>query len=157
MGSTYIHIYRYIYIYISNQTTPLNTHTHPSPSHSDDTSFSCSPASSPFWVWPFFGPLLFENQTSDARDHCANERTFLSYLRLSIYMAVVSVAIVLSFHLKNQPSAAELAMSRPLGVVFWLLSVACLLAGLGNYIGTSTVASQSLSRLVVDANLMPGW
>lgn len=52
-------------------------------------------------------------------------------------MAIVSVAIVLSFHLKNQPSAAELAMARPLGVVFWILSVACLLVGLGNYIGTS--------------------
>lgn len=85
-------------------------------------------------MWPLFGPLLFENQTSDARDHCANERTFLSYLRLSIYMAIVSVAIVLSFHLKSQPTPAELAMATPLGVVFWLLSVACLLAGLGNYI-----------------------
>lgn len=52
-------------------------------------------------------------------------------------MAIVSVAIVLSFHVKNQPSAAELAMARPLGVLFWLLSVACLLVGLGNYIGTS--------------------
>lgn len=52
-------------------------------------------------------------------------------------MAIVSVAIVLSFHLKSQPSAAELAMARPLGVVFWVLSVACLLVGLGNYIGTS--------------------
>lgn len=52
-------------------------------------------------------------------------------------MAVVSVAIVLSFHVKNQPSAAELAMARPLGVLFWLLSVACLLVGLGNYIGKS--------------------
>lgn len=50
-------------------------------------------------------------------------------------MAIVSVAIVLSFHVKNQPSAAELAMARPLGVLFWLLSVACLLVGLGNYIG----------------------
>lgn len=50
-------------------------------------------------------------------------------------MAIVSVAIVLSFHVKSQPSAAELAMARPLGVLFWLLSVACLLVGLGNYIG----------------------
>lgn len=50
-------------------------------------------------------------------------------------MAIVSVAIVLSFHVKNEPSAAELAMARPLGVLFWLLSVACLLVGLGNYIG----------------------
>jgi uncharacterized membrane protein YidH (DUF202 family) len=78
--------------------------------------------------------LLFENQTSDARDHCANERTFLSYLRLSVYMAVVAVAIVLSFHLKSQPSPAELRMAKPLGLVFWGLSVACLFVGLGNYI-----------------------
>lgn len=89
----------------------------------------------PFFTWPFFGPLLFENETSDARDHCANERTFLSYLRLSIYMAIVSVAIVLSFHLKSQPSSVEMAMARPLGVLFWILSVLCLLLGLGNYIG----------------------
>ncbi|KAI3400593.1 hypothetical protein diail_2796 [Diaporthe ilicicola] len=83
-------------------------------------------AAASFFVWPFFGPLLIENQTSDARDHCANERTFLSYLRLSIYMAIVSVAIVLSFHLKSRPSAAELRMAKPLGLVFWVLSVACL-------------------------------
>ncbi|KAJ4415762.1 hypothetical protein N0V82_007124 [Gnomoniopsis sp. IMI 355080] len=51
-------------------------------------------------------------------------------------MAIVSVAIVLSFHLKSEPSAAELAMARPLGVIFWMLSVACLLVGLGNYIET---------------------
>lgn len=49
-------------------------------------------------------------------------------------MAVVSVAIALSFHLKTQPSAAERAMATPLGLVFWVLSVACLLVGLGNYI-----------------------
>jgi hypothetical protein len=24
---------------------------------------------------PWFGPLLFDNNTSDARDHCANERS----------------------------------------------------------------------------------
>jgi hypothetical protein len=28
-----------------------------------------------FWVWPVLGPLLFENESSDARDHCANERS----------------------------------------------------------------------------------
>ncbi|ORY65322.1 uncharacterized protein BCR38DRAFT_295870, partial [Pseudomassariella vexata] len=89
-----------------------------------------------FWTWPFLGPLLFENESSDARDHCANERTFLSYLRLSVYMAIVAVAIVLSFHLKTQPSDIELRMARPLGIVFWVLSVACLLVGFGNYIGT---------------------
>jgi hypothetical protein len=29
---------------------------------------------------------------------------FLSWLKLSVYMAIVSVAIVLSFHLKSEPS-----------------------------------------------------
>ncbi|KAJ0118038.1 hypothetical protein J7T55_014491 [Diaporthe amygdali] len=99
-----------------------------------DSNQASGRGSASFFMWPFFGPLLFENQTSDARDHCANERTFLSYLRLSIYMAIVSVAIVLSFHLKSQPSAAELRMAKPLGLVFWILSVACLCVGLGNYI-----------------------
>lgn len=89
-----------------------------------------------FCLPPFLGPLLFDNTDSDARDHCANERTFLSYLRLSIYMAVVSIAIVISFHLKSEPSRLELRMARPLGIIFWLLSLSCLALGFGNYIKT---------------------
>jgi len=89
-----------------------------------------------FCVPPLLGPLLFDNTDSDARDHCANERTFLSYLRLSIYMTVVSVAIVISFHLKSEPSRLELRMAKPLGIIFWLLSLACLALGVGNYIKT---------------------
>ena len=62
---------------------------------------------------------------------------FLSYLRLSIYMAIVSVAIVLSFHLTHPPTALELRMAKPLGVIFWALSVMCLVLGLSNYIRES--------------------
>jgi hypothetical protein len=54
-----------------------------------------------------------------------------------MYMAVVSVAIVLSFHLKNQPSDVELQMARPLGMIFGALSWACLGLGLSNYISPS--------------------
>ena len=61
---------------------------------------------------------------------------FLSYLRLSVYMAIVSIAIVVSFHLKSQPSRLELRMAKPLGIVFWLLSLSCLALGFGNYIKT---------------------
>ncbi|CAJ2513695.1 Uu.00g018140.m01.CDS01 [Anthostomella pinea] len=104
-----------------------------------------------FFTWPFLGPLLFENESSDARDHCANERTFLSYLRLSVYMAIIAIAIVLSFHLKSQPSAVELRMAKPLGIVFWLLSVACLVAGFGNYI--KTVNGYSRREAIVQT----GW
>lgn len=49
-------------------------------------------------------------------------------------MSIVSVAIVLSFHLKSEPSELELRMAKPLGVIFWCLAVSCLCLGIGNYI-----------------------
>ncbi|MCJ1251852.1 hypothetical protein MMC30_009090 [Trapelia coarctata] len=85
---------------------------------------------------PILTPLLFPNISSDARDHCANERTFLSWLRLSIYMSVVSIAIIISFHLKNQPTAIEKKIAMPVGLCFWVLSLACLMSGAANYVGT---------------------
>lgn len=51
-------------------------------------------------------------------------------------MAIVSVAILISFHLKNQASPLEKRIALPFGVVFWLLAIACLAAGLNNYIKT---------------------
>ncbi|KAG0642092.1 hypothetical protein HOY80DRAFT_681546 [Tuber brumale] len=85
---------------------------------------------------PFISPLVFENNASDARDHCANERNFLSWLRLSMYLCIVSVAVVISFHFKHEPSELEKGLSLPLGICFWVLSLVCLFAGLGNYLKT---------------------
>ncbi|TVY36011.1 hypothetical protein LOCC1_G005927, partial [Lachnellula occidentalis] len=51
-------------------------------------------------------------------------------------MSIVAVAIVISFHLKSKPSHLELRMAKPLGIIFWLLSVACLCLGTGNYVKT---------------------
>jgi len=104
-----------------------------------------------FCVPPFLGPLLFDNKDSDARDHCANERTFLSYLRLSLYMAVVSIAIVISFHLKTQPTKLELRMAQPLGIIFWFLSFCCLALGIGNYLKTVNKYSRRV------AIVQTGW
>ncbi|KAI1810116.1 hypothetical protein GGS20DRAFT_226660 [Poronia punctata] len=106
---------------------------------------------STFATGPFLGPLLFENDGSDARDHCANERTYLANLRLAVYMAVVSMAISLSFHLRAPASAVERQLARPLGLTFWVLSVACLTAGLGNYI--KTVNKYSRKTAIVQS----GW
>lgn len=101
---------------------------------------SPDPASSahPFLLPPYLTPLLFPNDSSDARDHLANERTFLSWLRLSVYMAIVSVAIIISFHLKNEPSPIEKKVALPVGVLFWVLSFACLANGFANYVKTVT-------------------
>jgi uncharacterized membrane protein YidH (DUF202 family) len=87
---------------------------------------------------PLYAPLLFPNVSSDARDHCANERTFLSWLRLSVYLAVVSVAILINFHLKSQPTDLEQRLSHPLGITFWFLALACLATGCGIYMRTVT-------------------
>ncbi|KAH8727540.1 hypothetical protein GQ44DRAFT_703405 [Phaeosphaeriaceae sp. PMI808] len=100
---------------------------------------------------PFLGVLLFDNVSSDARDHAANERTFLSWLKLSVYMAIVSVAIVLSFHLKSKPSGLEKRVALPLGLIFWVLSLLCLISGLANYI--ETVTRYSKRRALVQT----GW
>lgn len=67
-----------------------------------------------------------------------DERTFLSYLRLSTYLAIVGLALILSFHLKHAPSALELRIALPLGILFWILSLTLLGAGVSNYVVTVT-------------------
>ena len=51
-------------------------------------------------------------------------------------MAVVSTAITLSFHLKSDPTELETRVALPFGLVFWVLSLACLGSGLANYLVT---------------------
>lgn len=53
-------------------------------------------------------------------------------------MSVVSVAIIISFHLKSQPTSIEKRIALPVGLIFWLLSIACLVSGLANYVKTVT-------------------
>jgi hypothetical protein len=48
-------------------------------------------------------------------------------------MSIVAVAIVLSFHLRKAASDIELRMAKPLGAIFWALSVSCLGVGMANY------------------------
>ncbi|OQD76666.1 hypothetical protein PENDEC_c004G01152 [Penicillium decumbens] len=100
---------------------------------------------------PLLGALLFENASSDARDHCANERTFLAWLRLSMYMSIVSLALIISFHFRQQPSVLERRMALPLGIIFWLLSLTCLANGFANY--ARTVMKYSRKAALVQS----GW
>lgn len=53
-------------------------------------------------------------------------------------MAVVSAAIVMSFHLKSQPTSIEKKIAFPFGLLFWALSLACLANGFANYVKTVT-------------------
>jgi hypothetical protein len=66
-------------------------------------------------------------------------------------MAVVAVAIMVSFHLKHQPTAIELKVAAPLGLIFWILALACLGSGLHNYI--KTVNHYSTRQAIVQSGL----
>ncbi|KAI9893802.1 MAG: hypothetical protein M1814_006019 [Vezdaea aestivalis] len=82
---------------------------------------------------PLYTSLLLPNTGSTARDTLAAERTFLSSLRLGIYMSIVSVAMVISFHLKLKASPLEKKVALPAGLLFWLLAMAVLAAGCVEY------------------------
>jgi len=66
-------------------------------------------------------------------------------------MAVVAFAIIISFHLKHQPSAIETRVALPFGLVFWLLAMACLVAGFYNYV--STVNGYANRRALVQSGI----
>lgn len=81
----------------------------------------------------------------------AHGLAFLSWLRLSVYLAIVSVAMILSFHLRKSPTRVERQMALPLGLIFWVLALLCLSSGLANYIKSVTKYSQR------QALVQSGW
>lgn len=68
-----------------------------------------------------------------------------------MYLAIVSVAIFINFHLKHQPTDLEKRISHPLGFVFWVLALACLASGFANYI--RTVAKYARKAALVQSGL----
>jgi NADH:ubiquinone oxidoreductase subunit H len=68
-----------------------------------------------------------------------------------MYLAVVSIAIIVSFHFRSQPTGLERRLALPLGVIFWVLSLTCLVNGFGNYI--RTVVKYSRKAALVQS----GW
>lgn len=66
-------------------------------------------------------------------------------------MSIVSVAIVISFHLKSKPSSVEERIALPVGLLFWVLSLACLGCGCAIYVKTVTKYSKR------QALVQSGW
>ncbi|KAI8081658.1 uncharacterized protein BX664DRAFT_340943 [Halteromyces radiatus] len=66
--------------------------------------------------------ILLENKASVARDHLANERTFLAWLRTSLALITVGVAITQLYHLNPSPSSNDIT-GRALGGTFVALSI----------------------------------
>ncbi|KAL0080130.1 hypothetical protein J3Q64DRAFT_1624149, partial [Phycomyces blakesleeanus] len=68
--------------------------------------------------------VLLENTASVARDHLANERTFLAWLRTSLSMITVGVAITQLYHLQpTNGSDFSPNPGRALGATFVVFSI----------------------------------
>lgn len=119
---------------------PIPTYTH----NHEHSNSRPHPIRSRYWVPSFLSALILENNSSDARDHCANERNFLSYLRLSVYLALCGTAFMVSFDLDNKPQAMKPLTSTYIGIMFWCLGILCLGSGLWNYLRSLRKYSQQI-------------
>ncbi|KAL0074545.1 hypothetical protein F4703DRAFT_1798993 [Phycomyces blakesleeanus] len=72
--------------------------------------------------------LIVENKNSAARDHLANERTFLAWLRTSLSLFTAGIAVTQVYNLSpsapSKDGAEERArIGRGVGLAFFLLSI----------------------------------
>ncbi|KAI7907691.1 uncharacterized protein BX663DRAFT_491740 [Cokeromyces recurvatus] len=87
----------------------------------------------------FSTSFMLENKAATARDHLANERTFLAWLRTSLSLITVGVAITQLYHLtptgdSNQVTHAKVGKS--LGAAFVIFSIVFLYFANARYFHT---------------------
>lgn len=71
------------------------------PSFSPSSTSSRHTQQQKFFSSPYLSALLFDNQTSEARDLDAAERNFLSWVRLAMVLAVSGTAIMINLRFKE--------------------------------------------------------
>ncbi|KAL6454554.1 hypothetical protein SBY92_004021 [Candida maltosa Xu316] len=93
--------------------------------------------------------ITLENKGSVARDHMANERTFLAWLRTSLAFITLGIGITQLFRLEtpnskihtsgsivplsNETSDVILKAGKPLGSIFIVLGIITLIFGMNRY------------------------
>ncbi|KAI8577377.1 hypothetical protein K450DRAFT_252175 [Umbelopsis ramanniana AG] len=97
--------------------------------------------------------FVVPNEGSMARDQCANERTYLSWLKLSCTIIVLGFTIIINLRLPNgetQPSI-DPRYTRPIGITFVAIGLLSFILGLVKYF--RNVRLLILHRTLVQA----GW
>ncbi|KAI8092345.1 uncharacterized protein B0P05DRAFT_525876 [Gilbertella persicaria] len=97
----------------------------------------------------FSTSLYLENKASVARDHLANERTYLAWVRTSLSMIAVGVAITQVFRLhKDNATLPEYsnpsfnAKGRSLGLVFIMFGICFILFAVIRYFHSQTAMTK---------------
>lgn len=76
------------------------------------------------------GLAVIANKGAVARDHMANERTFLAWLRTSLSLTTIGIGIVQLFKLQLKGEYEEMTkFGKPIGAGFFLLGILVLLFG----------------------------
>ncbi|KAI3657935.1 hypothetical protein MP638_000247 [Amoeboaphelidium occidentale] len=91
--------------------------------------------------------LVLENKGATARDHLANERTYLAYLRTSLSILTVGVASVQLFRLAPKDNSAGVAtvdLARAVGGTLIVLSILFILLGATRYYYTQGLMIKGL-------------
>ncbi|GAA5934904.1 DUF202 domain-containing protein [Sporobolomyces koalae] len=84
-------------------------------------------------------PLVIANEGSTARDFLARERNFLSWVKVTLYLLVISAALLLRFQLGREGSIpqVELNADTPLGVLFFVAALCTIAIGTSGYFGVT--------------------
>ncbi|KAI8883472.1 hypothetical protein K501DRAFT_184478 [Backusella circina FSU 941] len=70
--------------------------------------------------------VILENKGNTARDHLANERTFLAWFRTSLTLITLGIGIIQVYHVSN---ANHKRFGRALGLIFVMASILFLYFG----------------------------
>jgi len=93
---------------------------------------------------------VIKNTSSATRDHLAVERTYLSWLRLSTALSTISGALLIHFHFSSRPTPElEANYSRPMGVIFFVLSLVVLASGTVTFFKTQNGYIRSIGFVEV--------
>ncbi|POY72562.1 hypothetical protein BMF94_4389 [Rhodotorula taiwanensis] len=78
-----------------------------------------------------WGSHLIPNQGSTARDYLARERNFMSWIKLTVSLAVISVALLVRFQFGSGTLPEwEQRGQMPLGILFFVASLGSLVSAI---------------------------
>ncbi|GAA6000507.1 hypothetical protein JCM10207_008043 [Rhodosporidiobolus poonsookiae] len=87
---------------------------------------------------------LVPNEGSTARDYCARERNFLSWIKLSSTLAVISASLLIRFQFGTRIGMPdwEVAAETPLGILFFIATLAAIIVSATTFHSTDTGYAQ---------------